>query len=229
MQKRILITGLFLGFTFAAMAQNPALPAKKNSADSIQSRRDSLKSKSFSPKITTEKTYQPDSNHSPHKAVIHSLLIPGWGQVYNHKWWKVPLVYTGLYFIGWAYLFNEHNYADNLAIAKYRKRGQEPGINDKYYNLYQEYKLYNYPDQSIYDAVNSYRRYRDISVLAFVGLWGINVVDAYIDAKFQHSYSMDSNLGMKVRPALIDPSGGMYAGNFNNSIIPGIKFTFTLR
>jgi hypothetical protein len=156
-------------------------------------------------------------------------MIPGWGQLYNHQWWKVPVIYAGLGLIGWAYVFNEKNYTDNLAIARYRKRGQEPQKGEKYYNLYQEYKLYNYPDQSIYDAVNSYRRYRDISVLGFVGAWGINVVDAYIDAKFQHSYTMDSNLSMRIRPTMINQQGEMYAGSFNSSVIPGIKFTFTLR
>lgn len=203
--------------------------AKKSKADSVQSKRDSLKSKAFNPKITTEKIYHPDSNHSPHRAVMHSLMIPGWGQLYNHQWWKVPVIYAGLGLIGWAYVFNEKNYTDNLAIARYRKRGQEPQKGEKYYNLYQEYKLYNYPDQSIYDAVNSYRRYRDISVLGFVGAWGINVVDAYIDAKFQHSYTMDSNLSMRIRPTMINQQGEMYAGSFNSSVIPGIKFTFTLR
>jgi hypothetical protein len=227
MQKLTLLIGLLIGLTFVAAAQKPDTLAKKSKADSLQLKRDSLNSKPFAPKAPVEKVYHPDSMHSPHTAVMRSLLIPGMGQLYNRKWWKLPIIYGGLGLIAWAYLFNEKNYTENLAIARYRHDGTAPVKGDKYYDLYQQYAFYNYPDQSIYNAVTGYRRNRDLSVLGFAALWGINVIDAYIDAKFIHSYTMDNNFSMRVRPSLIEQP--VYAGNLNGLFIPGLKFTFTLR
>jgi len=211
----------------AAWAQRPDFSAPKTKADSVKARQDSVRSKVFAPSIVDEKVYHPDSTHSPRKAVFHSLMVPGWGQVYNRKWWKVPIVYGGLGLIGWAYAFNQSYYAENLAIAQYRKRGYVPTPNDPYYETYKQYSLYGYTDQTVNEAVRGYRRNRDISVLGFVGLWGIQIIDAYIDAKFIHSYSMDSNLSFKVTPQLITQP--MYAYGFASSYVPGLKVTFTLR
>jgi hypothetical protein len=227
MQKTILIIGLLLGFTFAAMAQRPDTVAHKTTTEKLPTLQDSLKAKQFLPKVKAEKVYHPDTNHSPTKAWQHSLMVPGWGQAYNRKWWKVPLVYGALGGIALTYLFYQKNYTENLAIAKYRQRGTIPNPGDKYYDLFMLYKQYNYPDQSINDAVKGYARYRDLSVFGFVAVWGIQVIDAYVDAKFMHSYTMDSNLSFKVAPTLINQP--MYAANFNGSYIPGLKITFTLR
>jgi hypothetical protein len=227
MQKLLLTIILFIGFAGAAMAQKPQVADKKTRADSIQAKHDSLRSKPFVPKITGEKVYHPDSNHSPHKAVIHSLLIPGWGQLYNHKWWKVPIIYTGLSLLAVAYIFNERNYTQNLAIAKFREMGTSPLPGDKNYNLYQLYFNYNVGDTAVDDAVRGYARDRDLSVFGFVAAWGIQTIDAYVDAKFMHSYSMDNDFSVKVSPQLIN--NPVYAGNFNGSFIPGLKLTFTLK
>jgi hypothetical protein len=227
MQKLLLIIGLLIVFGFTAIAQKPQTAGKKSKADSTQAKHDSLKSKQFIPKITDSKIYHPDSTHDPNKAMRRSLMVPGWGQIYNHKWWKVPVIYTGLALLVDAYLFNEKYYAQDLAIAKYRERGTSPSPGDKYYDLYQEYAINNYPDQSIDDAVRAYARYRDLSVFGFVAAWGIQTIDAYIDAKFMHSYTMDNNFTLKVGPDLINQP--TYAQNFNGLFIPGLKLTFALK
>src|SRR5476651_125219 len=147
MQKCLLIIGLIIGFTVAAIAQKPEISVKKSKADSIQAKHDSLRSKPFVPKITGEKIYHPDSNHSPHTAVIHSLIIPGWGQIYNHAWWKVPVIYAGLAFAVYQYVTYEKAYSESLAIAQYREKGTSPNPGDKYYDTYQNDA--RYPDQSI--------------------------------------------------------------------------------
>jgi hypothetical protein len=76
------------------------------------------------------------------------------------------------------------------------------------------------------EAASNYQRNMQISVLSILLVWGVQAVDAYIDAKFISSYTVDNNLSMKVTPSLINQP--MYAGNFNSAFIPGIKFTFTL-
>ncbi|MGZ3767579.1 MAG: DUF5683 domain-containing protein, partial [Mucilaginibacter sp.] len=72
-----------------------------------------------------------------------------------------------------------------------------------------------------------YRRDRDLGILGFIGGWGIQMIDAYIDAKFIRSYTMDNNLSFKVSPGLIGQP--LYALNSYNTFIPAIKITFTLK
>jgi len=172
--------------------------------------------------------YRPDSNHSPHTAVLRSLIIPGWGQLYNHQWWKVPIIYGGLGLLAYAYTVNQNTYGPNLIVAKYIEHGVPPKPGQPQYALYQFYIQNNVPSQSVYDLVDGARRDRDLCILGFFGGWGIQLIDAYIDAKFQHSYTMDTDFSFKIAPTVINQES-LYADNFNSPIIPGIKLTFTLR
>ncbi|MES2378729.1 MAG: DUF5683 domain-containing protein [Bacteroidota bacterium] len=230
MQRYFLIIGFLIAFSFSAMAQVPIvplMPGTQSRADSIQARKDTAKGKAFSPKPIVEKVYHPDSTHSPSKAWHRSVFVPGWGQVYNHKIWKVPIIYTGLTLLVLMYRFNNSAYTEDLAIARYRAKGTQPAPGDKYYELYQLYKVNNYDDAAINDAVRGYGRYRDLSVLLFVASWGIQTIDAYVDAKFMHSYSMDNNFSVKIAPTMMN--NPVYAQNFDGAFIPGLKLTFTLR
>jgi hypothetical protein len=224
MQRFILIIGLLSGLAFSAMAQAPATHVKTK-ADSVQDKRDSLKSKPFAPKMAAPKVYHPDSTHSPTKAWHRSIFVPGLGQVYNRQYWKVPIIYTGLTLLVIMYRFNQNAYTQDLAIARYREKGTQPGPGDKYYQLYKDYT--GYQDNAINDAVRGYARYRDLSVLLFAAAWGIQTIDAYVDAKFMHSYSMDNNFSVKVVPTMINQP--VSAQSFSGSFIPGLKVTFILR
>jgi len=216
---------LVIGFGMAARAQTPELHNKETKKDSVNLHRDSVTSKPFKPKIKHDEIkYHPDSLHSPHKAVIRSLLIPGWGQVYNHQWWKVPLIYTALGLLGDAYVFNERYYREFLTLSKYREHGVTPSPGAPYYN---EYILYqSQQDQTIYDANDGYRRDRDLSIMGFAAFWGIQMVDAYIAAKFQHSYTMDTDFTYKVEPTLLNQQP-MFAQSLGSQMIPGIKLTLS--
>ena len=225
MYKFLLVILLVGGFALAARAQNPDLSNKETKRDSINLHRDSITSKPFAPKIKhDEKKYHPDSLHSPKKAVIRSMLIPGWGQIYNHRWWKVPLIYTALGLLGDAYVFNEGYYQEFLALSKYREHGTAPAPGSKYYN---DYILYQgQQDQTIYDANDAYRRDRDLSIMGFVAFWGIQMVDAYIDAKFQHSYTMDTDFSYKIEPTIMNQQP-MFAQSLGSQMIPGLKLTLS--
>ena len=228
MYKYLLVICLLAGFAFTARGQNP----DTTSSAILKSKMDTLKAtradtdfmQSRKPKVRKQKVYHPDTTHSPHRAVMRSLLVPGWGQVYNHKIWKVPLVYGGLIGFGWAYVYNANNYRLFLALSKYRYRLITPGPKDPYYK---EYNLYaQFGDQAIYDAKDGLRRDRDLCILGFIAFWGINTIDAYIDAKFIHSYTLDNNFTMRIAPDFINQP--MYAQSSPMSYIPGIKITFTL-
>lgn len=223
MYKFLLITGFVIAFTFAARAQGIDTSAARR-ADTVRKASNTAPG-SFAPPIRKEKAYHPDSLHSPHKAVMHSLMIPGWGQVYNHQWWKVPIIYGGIGLLFSAVIFNQNYYNQFVTLSRYVQRGIAPGPTDPYYKEYMLYKQNGVQDQNIYDSVDAYRRNRDLSIMGIVAAWGIQTIDAYIDAKFQHSFTVDNNLSMKVTPGLIGQP--VYAQSVNTSFIPSVKITFT--
>src|ERR1700753_3912650 len=123
MYKCLLIVCFIVGFSFVAQAQNPDTVAVKSKTDSLNRIKDSVTSKRYYPKITKEKIYHPDTLHDPHKAVMRSLMVPGWGQLYNHRWWKVPVIYGGLGLLGDVVVFNQHWYKIFLTEALLREKG----------------------------------------------------------------------------------------------------------
>jgi hypothetical protein len=227
MYKFLLVIGLVTVLAFTAKAQGLGPDTAKSGKGDTLKKASNTAPGSFAPPIKKEKVYHPDSLHSPHKAVMHSLMIPGWGQLYNHSWWKVPIIYGGIGLLVSAVIFNQKYYNQDIAIANYRRQGIAPKPGDKYYAEYTLYAQYNVPDQSVYDEIDGYRRNRDLSILGILGAWGIQTIEAYIDAKFIHSYTVDNNLGMnmKITPGLI--SQPLYAQSANPSYIPSIKITFT--
>jgi hypothetical protein len=235
MLKRFLTTVLFLGFAIFAMGQTPDTLATKAKTDTVVKKVDTVRRSSFAPKIKKEPVYHPDSTHSPKLAVRRSLFIPGWGQYYNRGLWylKVPAIYLGLGLLGNAIIVNQKQYKVYLALARISNTGGIPQKGDRLYDSYikykREYDLYvvnygaTYTD--LENAANGYQRNFQISILSVLVVWGVQVVEAYIDAKFINAYTVDNNLSFKVSPTIMQP---MYASNFNNAFIPGIKFTFTL-
>lgn len=219
---------MLTGCVFTALAQKPQLDTIRNKKDSLNLKHDSVTSKRFVPKVTKEKIYHPDSLHDPHKAVVRSLMIPGWGQVYNHQWWKVPIIYAGLGLLADVIIYNQRQYGPLLIVARYYERGQTPTAKDPQYLLWSQYQAAGVPSQTVYDDVNSYIRDRDLGILGFLGAWGIQAVDAYIDAKFKHSYTMDTDFSFKVAPTIINQST-YTASSTSSPLIPGLKLTFTLR
>jgi len=198
-------------------------------------KKDSLLSKPFVPRAPKKvKEYHPDSTHSPRKAVMRSLYFAGLGQIYNGHgiWWRLPLLYGGLGALVYNIYTNGKDYNLFLKESEWRAHGR---IGDEPLPTYNTggnvVTLTNVDDQTIYDYKDNLRRNRDLSIFSFIGVWGLQMIDAYVEAKFIHSYTMDSNLSFKVTPSLMGTQPGMpvYASNFNTTFAPSIKLTFTLR
>ena len=139
--------------------------------------------------------------HSPRKAAIRSAIIPGWGQIYNHKYWKLPIVYGALGTTAGIFVYNLKTYKDlKFSYAAKYKASLPPGqgqdstdyfkIKPKYIRVSQESLRYN-RDQ--------FRRNIDYSVLVFIALWGLNVVDATVDAHLK-SFDISPDLSLKIKP-----------------------------
>jgi hypothetical protein len=200
-----------------------------------QTRVDSLRKRfpsgSFAPPIK-EKRYHPDSLHRPHTAVMRSLFLPGLGQLYNHRWWKLPIIYGGFGFLGSAAIANQQQYKRYSALAILQRDRDSSSPQSRNYALYQQYKTdYKYfkdlPPDQINSQANYFQRFRDLSILGVLAFWTLNTLDAYIDAKFINSFSVDNNLS--INPVSDVSRAQVYAANSMGMFNPGLKITFVIR
>ena len=131
----------------------------------------------------------------PRRAALKSAMLPGLGQIYNKRWWKVPLVYGGFVGIGLVFEFNQRYYQIFLKEAQYRQ--ENPGK--------KENPLFTpYTTEGIINIKDSYRRDRDLSVLAGLGFYAITIIDAYVDAKF-FRFDISNDLTLQVNPTINQP------------------------
>ena len=140
-------------------------------------------------------------HHSPRKAAIRSAILPGWGQAYNKRYWKIPIVYAALGTSAYVFVDNVSWYrklrfaykvAVEKDVANYgkvdRRLSRFVETNNTSFLQYQR---------------NEYRRNVDYSVLAFVLLWGLNIVDATVDAHLK-SFDVSPDLSLHFKPGYSD-------------------------
>lgn len=135
---------------------------------------------------------------NPKVAARRSALIPGWGQVYNKKYWKVPIVYTALGITGYIFFDNIKTYKEYKFAYAARIKAQSgiPSDSADYKTLKDIYKVLS--PGSIRTARDEFRRYVDYSALIFILFWGLNVVDATVDAHLKgFDVSPDLSLHLK--------------------------------
>lgn len=149
-------------------------------------------------------------------AVRKSMILPGWGQIQNGRWWKVPIVVGGFVGIGYSYDFARKNYRKFLAEAQYRTLNPGPGE-----FLYPEFAAYS--TEGVIMAKDFYRRNRDLSILAGLGFYAIQLIDAYVDAKF-FRYDISDDFSFNVKPSL-EPIPWALA---SNTPAIGLKLAFRL-
>ena len=122
----------------------------------------------------------------PKKAALYSAILPGAGQVYTKKYWKVPVIYGGL--ITSAYYINESNDLYQLYKSTYLNR-LDGDFND---NL-------NYSDSDLRTLTEHYRRNREVSALLFTLTYILNIVDASVNAHL-FDYDVSENLSLHIQP-----------------------------
>lgn len=155
-----------------------------------------------------------DTIHSPTKAALFSL-IPGGGQIYNHiampkgkkkAYWKVPLIYAGLGVTGYYAIKNN---IDQKALKEEYLFRSDYG----YPNL-TEYAEYD--DQGVLTLFETKRTNRDLMIFAFILVYGLNILDAHVEAHFVN-FDISKDLSLSIQPRLHD---------FRT---PGIAFSFNFR
>jgi hypothetical protein len=151
----------------------------------------------------------------PYKATWLAAVIPGAGQIYNRKYWKLPIVYGGIMGCLYAYNWNNQMYSD------YRQAFldiMDADPNTKSYETffpsgYDFKRNEEYLKEVFKKRKNRYRRWRDMSVFACVGVYLVSIVDAYVDAHLS-SFDISEDINLSIQPDVqpINTQGNSYYG-----------------
>ena len=123
---------------------------------------------------------------APSKAAFYSAVLPGLGQAYNKKYWKIPIVYAALG--AGVYFYSTNNKEYNRYRDEYKRRlagnnandGEFPGVSD----------------EGLINAQQTLKRNKELSLLITIGLYALNILDANVDAHLLQ-YNIDDNLALK--------------------------------
>lgn len=145
-----------------------------------------------------EKIWTPN----PTKATWLAVVFPGGGQIYNRKYWKLPIIYGGFAGCAYALSWNGKMYKD-YSRAYLDIMDSNPNTN----SFKDILPPNNYSEDRLKDLLKKrkdmFRRYRDLSIFAFIGVYLISIVDAYVDAELSN-FDISPDLSMKVEPAIIN-------------------------
>lgn len=160
--------------------------------------------------------------HSPKKATIYSAILPGLGQAYNKKYWKIPIIYAGFGAFGYFIHWNNSNY-QTMKLAYSDFTDKDPDTNSyldlegaEYYDLTKEPDITNFKT-ALSRQQDYYRRNRDLLVITTVVFYGLNIIDASVDAHF-FDFDISEDLTMNWQPSM---------SYFNNQTVYGIHCSFT--
>jgi len=135
-------------------------------------------------------------HHIPRRATRRSAIIPGWGQLYNKQYWKIPLVYGVLAIPASTYVYNNDMYL-KTKFAYEAKYKSEHGDNSDLTKI--DSKLQNLSIGSLQSYRNIFRRDRDYSIMWFILAWGVNVVDATVSGQLKE-FDVSNNLSFRMVP-----------------------------
>lgn len=151
-----------------------------------------------------------DSSHSPQKATMMSISFPGLGQIYNEikkpegfksrLWWKLPLIYGG---IGTSIYFVIQNGKSHTFY-----RNERLALQNNVNNLY---SVNGYSDSQLKSITDQYSRWRDLSIVAALGVYLINIVDANVSGNLLH-FDSNNDLSIIVHPKVFYVNQSSLAG-----------------
>jgi hypothetical protein len=135
--------------------------------------------------------------HSPRKAAIRSAIIPGWGQAYNRKYWKLPIVYGALGTTAYIFRYNVKQY--NEIQFAYKVLVNKDSANfPKVAPALQPFIAAN-ASNDLFNARSEVRQNIDYSALVFLFFWALNVVDAVVDAHLK-DFDVSPEITFKIKP-----------------------------
>lgn len=206
-------------------------------ADSLVTRIDSLVAQFDT--LKTNVAFAADSLHAqqkqakerfipdPKRAMWLAMVIPGGGQIYNRKYWKLPLIYGG--FIGCVYAMTWNN----TMYRDYSQAYIDIMDNDENTKSYENFLPPTYDVNANMDRLkdlfkrrkNYYRRYRDLSMFCMIGVYALSILDAYIDAEMS-SFDISDDLTLKVKPAIMNERNSVLQAQGVRSNSYGVQCSF---
>ena len=188
---------LFCVFIFFFLLSN--VYSQDQPVESLALKKDSSEIKKTEPDTSVKKKV-----YNPRVAAIRSAILPGLGQIYNKKYWKLPIVYGALGTSGFVFVYNLRNYKDlkQAYIGRYNARVNKDST--EYWKIKPE--LIRLSEESLRFNRDQFRRNLDYSVLVFLLLWGLNVVDASVDAHLK-SFDVSPDLSLQIRPGRSEMAG----------------------
>ena len=199
LKYRNLVCLIFISVAFQLTAQQNTVPQLPDSITVV----------SLPDTVTGEKTFKPD----PKKAVIYSAIFPGLGQIYNRKYWKLPILYGGFVGLSYAITWNNSHYQDYFDAQ--RALLDDDPTNDHVwgnmlpYGMDPETADKNWFSGVLKDRKNYFRYYRDFSIILTVALYGLGIVDAYVDAQL-FEFDVSPDLSMRVEPVIFKKADSNY-------------------
>lgn len=161
--------------------------------------------------------YAPDSlakKHDPRKATLYSAVCPGLGQIYNHKYWKLPIVWAAVGIPAYTYFYNKSWYEKCQFALSVLDNYTEVGdtipnsIMNKVNPQLRPFVTNANNDNSLRNYRNEFRQNEDYSILFFLLFWGLQIVDATVDAHLKY-FDVSNQLTMQLQP----PSPNMLPAN----------------
>lgn len=141
----------------------------------------------------------------PKKSLWYAIIFPGGGQIYNRKYWKLPLIYGG--FLGCIYAMNWNNtmYRDySQAYIDIMDSDENTKSYENFIPAHYDIEANKTRLQDMFRRKkNYYRRFRDLSMFCMIGVYALSILDAYIDAELS-SFDISRDLTLKVYPAVMN-------------------------
>lgn len=154
-----------------------------------------------------KKDFIPD----PKKSLWFAIAFPGGGQIYNRKYWKLPIVYGGFLGCYYALTWNNGMYRDYsqayMDLMSYDPQRPDP-TKMSFVNWLGPNRQIDSSNLSRFQELfksrkDYYRRYRDLSFFIMLGVYALSVIDAYVDAELS-SFDISPDLSMKIKPSVIN-------------------------
>ncbi len=142
------------------------------------------------------------SKYDPQKALLYAAILPGLGQAYNKKYWKIPIVYGGFIAIGYGIKYNNDIYLElKKGLYYILETGESTGP-----------PPYELTEDQYRSNINIFRRNRDLMYLLFGGMYLLQIIDAHVDAHLKE-FDVNPNLQVRIRPIMSsDPMIGNQTG-----------------
>lgn len=171
----------------------------------------------FKIKLGNEAALKGKKVHSSRRAWMLSVAFPGGGQLYNHRYWKLPIIYGGFIGLGLTLNFYQNQYNQTLQYYKLLL------VNPASPSVPVDYR--NAPITLVASIKDSYRRSRDLAIIGSAILLLANAVDAYVDSELK-GFDVSNSLSMRVRP-YVAPAG--FSPGFSPQPVLGLRLVMSIK